>query len=247
MDYFTNNGGSRVNLDTLFTFKDVSEKTQSHLKKVYLNLTACAGVCALGMYLNAFTVLSGFMWSVGIMIAMGYAMYKVSNEHDDENNRMGWLWALAFGMGYMVGPVMHQLAEFEPLILIQAVGYTAVMFGSFSAVALFSKRRSYLFVGGIISSTLSCLFWYSTLSWMFGYNRMGGDFGLIYLMTGLFVACLYVIYDTQIIIEEAERGHKDVPTHTMKLFIDMFDLFIKIVQILIKLSEDKDRKKKRDD
>jgi len=121
------------------------------------------------------------------------------------------------------------------------------MFTSFSAVALFSKRRSYLFVGGIISSTLSCLFWYSTLAWIFGYNRMGGEFGLIYLMTGLFVACLYVIYDTQLIIEDAERGNKDVPSHTLKLFLDLFDLFIKIVQILIKLSEDKEKRRKRDD
>ena len=247
MDFFTNmQNTAGPSLDTLFTFKDVSEKTQSHLKKVYMNLMACSGVCALGMYLNAFTVLSGFMWSVGIMLAMGYAMYKVMNVMEDENNRMGWLWALAFGMGYLVGPVMHQLAEFEPMILISAIGYTAIMFGSFSAVALFSKRRSYLFFGGIISTTLSCLFWYQTLSWMFGY-RMGGEFGLIYLMTGLFVACMYVIYDTQMIIEDAERGNKDVPTHTMKLFMDMFDLFIKIVQILIKLNEDKDRKKRRDD
>jgi len=47
------------------------------------------------------------------------------------------------------------------------------------------------------------------------------------------------------IIEQAERGNKDVPTHTMMLFIDLFDLFIKILQILIKLSEDKEDKKKR--
>jgi len=31
------------------------------------------------------------------------------------------------------------------------------------------------------------------------------------------------------IIEMAERGEKDVPTHTMVLFMDMFDLFLKIV------------------
>ena len=108
-----------------------------------MNLMACSGIFALGMYLDAFTVLSGFMWSVGIMIAMGYAIYKVSYVYDDENNRMGWLWALAFGMGYLVGPVMHQLAEFEPMILISAISYTAIMFRSFSAVALFSERRSY--------------------------------------------------------------------------------------------------------
>jgi hypothetical protein len=58
MDFFTNmQNTAGPSLDTLFTFKDVSDKTQSHLKKVYMNLMACSGVCALGMYLNAFTVL----------------------------------------------------------------------------------------------------------------------------------------------------------------------------------------------
>lgn len=51
-------------------------------------------------------------------------------------------------------------------------------------------------------------------------------------MFGLLIACLYIIYDTQVIIERAENGDKDVPTHTMLLFIDLFDLFIKILRIL---------------
>lgn len=198
------------------------------------------------MYLNAFTVLQGFMWTVGIIIGMAFLTYKISDRSAPESERTGYLWALAFCMGFLVGPVMHQLAEFQPEILIQAVSYTTIMFGSFSAMACFSQRRSYLFLGGIISSTLSCLFWYSTLSWMFGW-RMGGEFGLVYMLVGLFVACIYVIYDTQMIIERSEHGDKDVPSHTMILFMDLFDLFIKIVQLLIKLQEDGERKKKRRD
>lgn len=213
----------------MFTFKDVSPKTQLHLRNVYGNLGVCTFICALGMWMNAFTILSGFMWAIASMIAMGYLMYKVSNVYEDEKTRLGYLWALSFFMGFLVGPVMHHLAEFEPMILVQAVSYTAIIFGSFSAIAAFSKRRSYLFLGGIISSLLSCLFWYSTLAWLFGWSRVGGEFGMIYLMVGLFVACIYIIYDTQLIIERAERGDKDVPNHTMILFLDLFDLFIKIV------------------
>lgn len=47
------------------------------------------------------------------------------------------------------------------------------------------------------------------------------------------------------IIMQAEHGNKDVPTHTMTLFMDMFDLFVRIIQILIKLQEDKDEDKKK--
>ena len=104
------------------------------------------------------------------------------------------------------------------------------MFGSFTAISLFSKRRSWLFLGGLISSIMSCLFWYRMICWMFGYSRYGMDGpSMVYLMVGLFVACMYVIYDTQLIIERAERGDKDVPSHVMILFMDLFDLFIKIV------------------
>ena len=224
--------------------KDISPKTQMHLKNVYGNLAVCTAICAMAMYMNAYTILSGWIWSFITLIGMGYLIYKISNVYDTERNRIGYLWALSFCMGFLVGPAMHRIAQFNSMILVQAASYTAILFGSFTAMALFSKRRSYLFLGGIISSIMSAMFWYRMMSWMFGYTD---GFGMVWLMSGLFVACLYVIYDTQIIIEMAERGDKDVPAHTMMLFIDLFELFIKIVQLLLELQEKSDRKKKRDD
>ena len=63
---------------------------------------------------------------------------------------MLFLGGLAFQMGFLVGPVIHHVAEFEPQILMQALIYTSIAFVSFSILSLFSKRRSYLFLGGII-------------------------------------------------------------------------------------------------
>merc|ERR1711908_123183 len=197
------------------------------------------------MYMNAYTIISGFLMQIAAMIGMGYMSYKVANTYESESLRLGYLKALSFCMGYLVGPLMHHLAEFEPMILVQAVSYTGIMFLSFTAISLFSKRRSYLFLGGIIMTMTSCMFWYRTMAWMFGYSRYGGEFGLVYTMTGLFVACLYIIYDTQLIIERAERGEKDVPKHSMILFFDLFELFIKVIQVLIKLSEDNKKKEKK--
>jgi len=54
------------------------------------------------------------------------------------------------------------------MILVNAVVYTAIMFGSFTAISLFSKRRSYLFLGGVIASLSSAMFWYSITSWLVG-------------------------------------------------------------------------------
>merc|ERR1711988_349249 len=68
-----------------------------------------------------------------------------------------------------------------------------------------------------------------------------------YLLLTLFIACMYVIYDTQMIIERCETyGERDVPKHTMILFCDLLDLFIKIVQLLLEMQENDKKKKKRD-
>lgn len=159
---------------------------------------------------------------------------------------MGWMWAMAFSLGFLVGPAMHMVAEVNPAILYNAFAITAIMFASFSAIAIFSKRRSYLFLGGIISSIISCLFMYRLMSWITGYGS--SFYGMPYLLLTLFIACMYVIYDTQMIIERCETyGERDVPKHTMILFCDLLDLFIKIVQLLMELEKNKDKKKKRND
>ena len=81
---------------------------------------------------------------------------------------------------------------------------------------------------------------YRLFGWLIGYQA----YGLTYLMFGLLTACLYVIYDTQLIIERAERGDKDVVAHTMMLFFDLLQLFVKILQILLELKKNEENKKK---
>lgn len=206
----------------------------------------CALVCAAGMWLNAHTVLSGFFVSIAVMVGMGYLTMQVSNGYMPEKERMGYMWALAFSLGFLVGPAMHQIAEIDSTIIMNAVAITGVMFACFSAVSIFSKRRSYLFLGGLISSLVSCMLVYRFFAWITGYGYSA--YGMGYLLLSLFVACLYIIYDTQMIIERCEAfGERDVPKHTLILFLDLFDLFIKIVQLLMELQKDDKKKKRRDD
>ena len=87
-------------------------------------------------------------------------------------------------------------------------------------------------------SMVMCL--YCLVGFMFG----GGAFGLGYLMITLFMTCLWIIFDTQMIIEQAERGVRDVPGHALTLFMDLFNLFMKILRLLQQLEGNKNRKKK---
>ena len=133
------------------------------------------------------------------------------------------------------------MVETQPKIFLQALLYTGCAFTSFSAISLLSKRRSMLFLGSIIVTMVQGMILYRLLGWLTGY----ATFGIGYMMFGLFIACLYIIYDTQVIVERAERGDMDVPTHTMLLFIDLFELFIRILKILMELSKEKDNDRRR--
>jgi FtsH-binding integral membrane protein len=136
-------------------------------------------------------------------------------------------------LGFLVGPLINRIAAVRPEILIQAVCITMVMFATFSGMAIFSQRRSYLFLGGIIFSLCIVKLLYMLTSWMLGYSNNG----LIFIIFSLFLACLFIIFDTQTIIEEAEDGDTDVPTHSLKLFLDLFDLFMSIIKGLLKKND----------
>ena len=232
---------SDFDINALFSFKDVSPKTQQHLRKVYTLLTFMTLFCATGAYLNAsFVIAQNFLFhilSIGFSI---YLMCYVSNIYKPEENRKYALALLAFQLGFNIGPALHQIAQFQPEILIKAVGFTATAFISFTCMALFSKRRSLLFLGGIGMTMFQGMMFYRFFGFLTG---MGGQ-GLVYLMIMLFVDCCFLIYHTQMIIEKSERNMADVPTDTMNLFLELFKLFVRILRILLELSDKKDKKKR---
>lgn len=69
-------GGDRNwNLSTIFSMKDISEKTRAHLARVYQTLFCGVGTCALGMYINMHIVLQGFFFMLLFMVGISYIIY----------------------------------------------------------------------------------------------------------------------------------------------------------------------------
>ncbi|GJD06054.1 Probable Bax inhibitor 1 [Galdieria sulphuraria] len=122
-----------------------------------------------------------------------------------------------------MGPLIEVALETDPSIFLTAVSGTAVVFLCFSGAAIVAERKSYLFLGGFLSSSLSVL-----------------------LYVGLFVFTGYVLYDTQLIIEKAYHGSSDVVTDAVMLFFDVLAIFVRILIILMKnfqKNEEKERRK----
>ena len=198
-------------------------------------------ICASGMYLNSTVVVfQSFIFHIASIALSIYLMCYVQNPMNSENSRKYALAALAFQLGFNLGPAIHQIAHFNPEILSKAILYTSTAFTSFTAISLFSKRRSLLFLGGIAFTLFQGMMLYRFLGFLTGF---GGAQGLTYLFIMLFIDCCFLIYNTQLMIERAERGTKDVPSDTMHLFLDLLRLFVRILSILLELSSDKKKKK----
>ena len=166
----------------MFKFTDLSEKTRAHLTKVYGNVMMSALICAAAMWINDQVVLNGFYMSILSIIGISFLTYKICTPYASESEKMGYMWALAFSLGFLTGPAIHMIADFNPQIITTAVVITGVMFASFSAISIFSKRRSFLFLGSLITSLVTCMFLYNLMSWFTG--RGTSSEGLGYLLGG---------------------------------------------------------------
>jgi len=127
------------------------------------------------------------------------------------------------------------------LIVTAFLGTTGI-FVCFSLSALIAPRRSLLYLGGILGSCLSFLFWASLLNIFF---RSYFVFQLeLYL--GLFVFCGYVLYDTQLLLVKVEAGDRDYIMHAVGLFINFVAIFVRLLIILLKNRErDRNERKRR--
>ena len=227
-----------MNIEAALNFNDIPDKSKAHLTRVYSLLSAMILAAVLGKVVIPVTLVSS-LWFLFFIVNIGCVFYLISNRGNDKQTEKGAAaLSIAFLDGAFVGPLVDHYAEIDPAIVMNALVYTMAIFVSFSLFSLMTKRRSMLFLGGFISSALSMMFFAQLFSWMFG---LGLAFNIGYNIVGVWVFALYVIFDTQMIIEKRDRGDMDVAGHALELFIDLVQIFVKILKILGE-SEKKKRK-----
>jgi FtsH-binding integral membrane protein len=205
------------------------------MSKVYATLTACIGCAALGSIVNLVYGIGNMLTMIVGFISLFYVMFTKG----ESVKRFGALGLFTFCNGMSIGPLIGYAAHLDPSIVVTALLSTTVIFAMFSIAAMVATRRSYLYLGSILSSAMTILFLMSILS-MFG---MRSDFMTnIQLGVGLLVFMGYVIFDTQIMIEKASNGMTDYISDAVQLFIDFVAIFVRILIILSKMSEKKEKK-----
>jgi len=247
MSAFESTFGNRNNF-SFEAFKNVSDLTkpiQQHLIKVYTTLAALCLLTAVGSYIHitGLFFFGGGLFSFLIGLASLIGISVLPDTPDNKNLRYGLLFNFAFMEGLSIGPLVdHALnINFSGQIVLLATTFTSLIFGSFTLSSLLSNKRTFIYLGGILTSVVSMLFWMSFVNIFIGSKFLF----TAELYLGLFVLCGYVIYDTQLIIYRATLGSRDVVRHTLDLFVDLIGIFVRILYILIKNSEEKENERRR--
>ncbi|XP_049415510.1 bax inhibitor 1-like [Solanum stenotomum] len=230
---------NRWSYDSLKNFRQISPLVQTHLKQVYLTLCCALVASAAGAYLH-------ILWNIGGLLTalacMGSMVWLLSSPPYQEQKRVALLMAAALFEGASIGPLIELGINFDPSIVFGAFVGCAVVFGCFSAAAMLARRREYLYLGGLLSSGVSLLFWLHFASSLFGGSMAVFKFELYF---GLLVFVGYIVFDTQEIIEKAHLGDMDYVKHALTLFTDFVAVFVRILIIMLKNASEKEEKKKK--
>jgi len=155
-------GNSKIKLETLFANTDIDDRVRQHLAKVYTTLGMTLGAAAVGSILHLYYNLGGILSAVA---CIGLMIYLALDRNKEEyGRRLAVIAGFGLFKGMSLGPLMEHTLHVDPSILITAFLATTTIFACFTLSALLAKRRSYLYLGGILSSALSALFLLSVLS-----------------------------------------------------------------------------------
>lgn len=230
---------SEATYESVLKMTNLSIPVQRHLQNVYLQLGVMLATSAAGAvtFLNGWFGASQWTFLAGLACLAGFSFLQPTKEN--ELKRKMLLLAFSFIEGLCVGPLVEATLYINPTIVPMALISTALVFLSFSASAIFSARRSYIYLGGILSSAVTVLCFMSFANIFLNSRALW----TVELWIGLIVFAGYVAYDSQLIIEKAELGSRDYMSHSLQLFVDVYNLFVRIMILLGK----KEEKKKRDE
>jgi FtsH-binding integral membrane protein len=236
---FFNHFQRPLNWSALGKFDNISPPVQKHLQRVYATLSGGILAATLGAFLDYKFHVAGMMTQLslfGAIIGLSFI--------SDVYNRLAVFHAAGLLMGINLGPLLGQVAFYRPDIIITALTGTTMIFISFSAAALLAQRRHFLYLGGVLGSAISILFSLRMLNFFMGGTLSAGLFA-VELYGGLFMFMCYIIFDTQMIIEDAHSGRRDFVSHALELLMDFVGVFVRLLIILQRNAQKKSENERR--
>ncbi|XP_066157312.1 probable Bax inhibitor 1 [Euwallacea fornicatus] len=215
---------------------------QQHLKNVYACLAMSTLAAGVGASIHLFTDIlqAGFLSSIGAIAFFFLLIFTHDDNGKGMTKRVGYLLGFASLTGMGMGPLLEHVMLVNPGIIVTALIGTCVVFASFTICAIFSERRKWLYLGGVLFALLNSLMLMSLANIFFGSTILWN--AQIYI--GLLAMCGFVLYDTQAIIEKRRMGSKDFVAHSLDLFVDFIGIFKRLLIILTQKEQEQQKKRK---
>jgi len=208
-----------------------SGQVRTHVKRVYTTLFATILAAAVGGFVFVSSNIGG-MWT--FLVGIGLLFWLSATPQEEVGKRISILAAFGFVEGNALGPLLAISIDLDPTIVVTAFMGTCVVFGCFTASALLAERRSYLYLGGLLSSGLSLLLVLSFLNILFRSSAVAS----VSIYLGLMTFSGFIIFDTQLMVERAAQGNSDFVWDSLNLFLDFVNVFVRILAILNKNKRD---------
>jgi|ERR1711868_14292 len=229
---------AQPSMEKLFSMSHLKSDTRHHMKKVYSALTlTLLGASAGALLANYFPLLANPFLVLGLSL---YLIFNLASRQGTNKERLLKLIGFGVTSGAGLRPLLDMAIRVNQNIVPTACILTASIFLCFSLVSLMAKERSLLYLGGMLSSALSAMFWISISNMFFGSSGLSS----LTLYGGVFIMSGYVCYDTQMIVARFEMGDRDFIYHSLDLFVDFISILRKLIIILTKKEND-NRKRRR--
>jgi Bax inhibitor 1 len=222
-------------LAALLNMTPLSPSTQKHLRRVYTTLATSVAAAAFGAAVEQRLRLP-LAGALSALLSLGATLYFLSLPVAAPT-RGAALHAAAAAAGAATGPLLAAAADVDPALPAVAFAATASIFVCLSGAAVFSRRRQWVYLGGLAAAGTAGLFWVGVLNMFVRSSALWS----LQIYGGLLVFCGYVVYDSQQIVERAEAGDRDHLRHALELFTDLAGIFRRVLVLLIQSNERKAR------
>lgn len=246
MDFFTDYDQRQrsMNLSALLDFTPLAKPVKEHLVRVYAMVLFGVVATGAGVYfqLNVFHIhyFLSILVQIGCMMALTMGSgYARATGKALSGNRVLYFGGFAAATGVSVGDLIAMAASIHPAIPVQAFFGSIAIFACFSLSAMFAKERKFLYLGWILTSGLT----YFGLASLFNiFFRSPLIHGVI-LYGSLLMYMGFILYDTQVAIEDFKQGNRDYVMQAIYLYLDLVAIFVRLLIILMENNSNDNRRK----
>ena len=225
-------------------FDNISYEVSDYLKNVYFQLATTIMFWSSGFlsypHLQNFVPKSKILQLFIILVLM---IPIIIYRYQERYWKKILLYCLGFSKGTFIGNFINVMEINCPGAIRLSMTITIIIFSTMSLLSGRIKNRIGFYFSSILFSCINSLVIVHLLHYLFDI------FPINYLLNfdiyfGITLFSLYVCFDTQKIIYDVNNNLKDTEYHSLELFLDFINIFIRIFLMFVKGKKDNNKKEK---